>query len=281
MKKGRLYLLVSAVIYGFIPVLTKRVSISGGSGTTTVFLRSVLSLPLLLIILKSKKINMRLTKREAAKIAVLGLGGFAPAMVFLYAAYASGEVGVATMLHFTYPFVIVLVCAAVFKEKMPLLKWVGILFAAIGVLLSLDMNTNARSAVLALMSGLFYAFFVIYMDKSGIDKMDDYKLTFYLSVIMAAASAGAAAADIGLKFPTDFGGWLAAFMISVLTTLAAIPLFQAGVKLEGAAEAGIVSMAEPVCGVIFGVSFLSEPVTLAGIIGCVLLGIGVFCVEIS
>ena len=279
MKKGRLYLILSAVIYGFIPILTKQVSISGGDSVTTVFLRSVLSLPLLLLMIYKKKINLKLSWREFWKIVVLGAGGFAPSMVLLYASYARSAVGVATMLHFIYPFVIVLVCAVFFHERMPKWKWVGTVIAAVGVLLSLDMKSEAVGAVLAALSGLFYAFFVIFMDKSGIDGMNYLKLTFYLSLIMAAASLVMCLIGDGIRLPTDLDGWIAAIFISGLTTIFAIPLFQLGVKYEGASEAGILSMAEPVCGIILGAVLLSEQVTVTGIIGCIMMGIGIVCVE--
>lgn len=279
MKKGRLYLIISAAIYGFIPVLAKQVSISGGNSVTTVFLRSVLSLPLILIMMYKKKVSLAVSRRELWKIIVLGAGGFAPSMVLLYAAYGRSAVGVATMLHFIYPFIIVLICALFFREKMPKLKWLGTAAAALGVLLSLDMKTEALGAALAALSGLFYAFFVIFMDKSGIDRMNYLKLTFYLSLIMAATSLIMCLTGEGVQLPEDLDGWVSAVFISILTTVFAIPLFQLGVKYEGASEAGILSMAEPVVGIILGAALLSEPVTIVGLVGCVMMGIGIICVE--
>lgn len=279
MRKGRVYLLISAVIYGLMPVLTKQVAASGGNGPTTVFLRSVLSLPLLLILMRIKRRKLAVSGRNFAKIAAMGAGGFAPSMVLLYAAYERSAVGVATMLHFVYPFVIVLICAVFFGERPTGLKWMGIVLAALGVLLSLDMKTDTIGAVLAAMSGLFYAFFVIFMDKSELDRLDYMTLTFYLSVIMAVASWFMCVLGEGLLLPRDVPGWIAAICISVLTTLVAIPLFQLGVRSEGASEAGILSMAEPVCGIILGALLLGEDTTVMGIIGCILLGMGIICVE--
>ena len=279
MKKGRLYLIISALIYGLTPVLAKQVTISGGDGATTVFLRSVLALPLLLVMILVNRVSVRLTWKEFVRIVILGAAGFAPSMVLLYASYARGAVGVATMLHFCYPFIIVLVCALVFNEKMPKLKWLGTVLAAVGTILSLDMKTDAVGALLAVVSGAFYAFFVIFLDKSGIDKMNYLKLTFYLSLIIAVSSLGMCITGNGLHFPQDARGWLAAAMISVSITLAAIPLFQIGVKLEGASEAGILSMAEPVASIIIGVTLLGEPVSVIGLTGCAMIAAGVILVE--
>lgn len=279
MRKGRLCLLGSALIYGILPVFAKHVTISGCDSVTLVFLRSALSLPLLFIIMKRKGVDMHLSKSELVKTAILGAGGNAPAMVLLYSAYAISAVGVASMLHFVYPFIIVIACALLFREKIPLLKWMGTALAACGVILSLDMKTNALGAVLAVLSGVFYAFFVIYMDKSGIDGMNYLKLTFYISVIMSLAALAMCIMGDGINLPQNAGGWISSMLVSVLTTIFAIPLFQAGVKYEGAAEAGIISMTEPVTGIIIGTFLLGEKITLIGIVGCVLISIGIFCVE--
>lgn len=281
MRKGRLYLILSGIIYGIVPILTRIATAGGSDGATTVLLRSALGLPLLFILLKFRKTSLRLTKRELLAVTAIGAGGSAPAMVLLYAAYERSAVGVASMLHFTYPFVIVLICSLFFKERMPAIKWVGTGLAALGVLLSLDMKTDAIGAVLAAVSGLFYAFFVIYMDKSGIDKMDYFKLTFYVCAIMSAAAFVMCMAGSGVKLPVTWWGWTAAAFVAVMTSLFAVPLFQAGVRYEGSTEAGILSMSEPVTGILVGAMVLDENVTLIGLVGCVLIGIGVILVEKS
>ncbi|MBQ7794242.1 MAG: EamA family transporter, partial [Clostridia bacterium] len=43
---------------------------------------------------------------------------------------------------------------------------------------------------------------------------------------------------------------------------------------EGAAEAGILSMAEPVTSIILGITLLGEQLTILGILGVVLMALG-------
>lgn len=279
MRKGRIYLLTSAFIYGTVPVLTKQVTLSGGNGVTLVFLRSALCLPLLFIVLLITKQKLALSKHELRDVFLVSFCGSAPAMVLLYAAYSRSAVGIASMLHFVYPFIIILVCATFFSERISPKKWLGTAIAAAGVLMSLDMKTDTIGAVLAVLSGAFYAFFVIYMDKSGIDSMNFWRLTFYISIGMTAAALVMCIAGDGLQFPTDTKGWLAAGIVSIMSTMVAIPLFQLGVEAEGAAEAGILSMAEPVTSILLGIVLLGESVTIAGAIGCALIGSGIILVE--
>ncbi|MBQ8637245.1 MAG: EamA family transporter [Clostridia bacterium] len=279
MRKGRLFLLTSAIIYGLVPVLANQVYKSGSDGVTLVFLRSILSLPLLLFIIWKRKIGFKLSKKELKDSIIVSCFGNAPAMVLLYAAYSIGSVGVSSMLHFCYPFIIVIVMALLFKERLSRRKWLGVAAAAFGVLLSLDMKTDTVSAVLAVLSGAFYAFFVIYMDRSGIDKMNYWRLTFFISAGMSVAAFLMCITGDGVKLPYTISGWISAFAVSLLTTLIAIPLFQRGVEIEGAAEAGIISMAEPVVSILSGVLVFGEKVTVAGGIGCALIAVGIWLVE--
>ena len=279
MRKGRLYLLTSAIIYGLVPVFANQVYKSGGDGVTLVLLRSILSLPVLLCLILRKGIGFSLSKKELRDSLIVSFFGNAPSMVLLYAAYSRGAVGVSSMLHFCYPFIIVVVMSFFFGEKLANKKWIGIIVAAFGVILSLDMKVDNISVVLALLSGAFYAFYVIYMDKSGIDKMDYWRLTFFVSVGMAAGAYIMCILGDGVKLPQDLSGWSAAIIVSLLTTLVAIPLFQRGVEIEGASEAGIISMTEPVVSILSGLLLFDERITVAGGIGCVLIAIGIWLVE--
>ena len=279
MRKGRIYLLTSAIIYGLVPVMANQVYKYGGDGVTLVFLRSVLSLPLLFVLIFLQKEGITLTKKQLKDSIIVSFFGSAPSMVLLYAAYSRGAVGVSTMLHFCYPFLIVVVMSLFFSVQLTTRKWLGIIGAALGVILSLDMKTDAISAVLAVLSGVFYAFFVIYMDRSGIDKLPPLTLTLFVSAGMAVSAYLMCLAGDGVNLPQGVSGWIAAVVVSILTTLVAIPLFQRGVELEGAAEAGIISMVEPVVSIVSGIVVFGERVTLAGGIGCALIALGIWLVE--
>lgn len=279
MRKGRIFLLTSAIIYGLVPVLANQVYKSGGDGVTLVLLRSALSLPLLLAIIMYKKIGFNLSKKELLDSIVVSFFGSAPSMVLLYAAYSRGTVGASTMLHFCYPFLIVAVTAIFFREKLSKRKWLGIVVSAIGVIFSLDMHTDTIGAILAVLSGVFYAFFVIYMDKSGVDEMNYWRLTFFISCGMSIAAYIMSISGDGVNLPNNIYGWISAILVSLLTTLVAIPFFQRGVELEGATEAGIISMAEPVVSILSGLMLFGESITFTGGIGCVFIALGIWLVE--
>ena len=66
-------------------------------------------------------------------------------------------------------------------------KILATVLVTLGILLFMDFDNknDALGIIFALLSGVFYAFNVIYMDKSGLDKMNYIKLTFYISLFMS------------------------------------------------------------------------------------------------
>lgn len=281
MKKGKIYLILSAFIYGFTPILAKAVYSGGTNGMTLTFLRAAMSLPLLFLVLVVKKIDLRLEKGQAKRVVLLAVVGNALSIICLYVAYSFISVGLATVLHYIYPLLIVLICALFFKERMGRRKLIAAVLVTIGILLFMDVNGKGDifGAVMAFFSGLFYAFNVLYMDKSGLDRMHYLKLTFYISLIMSVTVFLFALPGRQLAFDMSAEAWILAGVISVLVTLCGLPLFQLGVLYEGAATAGILSTVEPITGVLLGAALLGEPLTWAGLVGCALILLGVVLIE--
>jgi drug/metabolite transporter (DMT)-like permease len=86
--KGALYTVLSAVVFGFTPSLAKLSYAGGGNGITISFLRSVLCLPLLIIIMKARGIPCATTGRQFKKIAVIGVFGYVSYVLTLFISYS-------------------------------------------------------------------------------------------------------------------------------------------------------------------------------------------------
>lgn len=277
MSKGKICLIISAFLYGVAPMLAK-ISYSGGAnGITLTFLRASLSIPLLYLLMKAKGISLRLSTDELKSIILLGVFGGAVPILLLYASYNFISTGLATTLHFIYPFMIVLVSALLYREKIPMLKIASSVVVTLGIFLFADIETVSDTAgiTLALLSGIFYSFYVIYIDRSGLDTMNYVKLTFYVMLIMSASVFVFGAVFGGLSFKMTRSAWIFAAVISLIVTLGAMPLFQAGVRYEGASTAGIMSTIEPITSVAIGVTFLGETVGISQLmgIGMIIMGI--------
>lgn len=282
MSKGKICLIFSALIYGVAPVLAKIAYMGGVNGITLTFLRAAVSIPLLFALIIARGQTFRLSVKELRQIAILGVVGGAFPIISIYAAYEHISTGLATTLHFVYPLIIVVVSSLIYKEKITRAKLAAVMLVTVGIFFFVDVTHTADKigVILALLSGVFYSFYVIYIDHSGLDDMDYVKLTFYLMIIMSAATYifGAAAGTISFG-EINWLGWIASGIISIFVTLGAIPLFQAGVRYEGASTAGIVSALEPITTIIIGVTVLGEKMVMAQVFGGAMILLGVVLAE--
>ncbi|MCC8161051.1 MAG: DMT family transporter [Oscillospiraceae bacterium] len=282
MRKGRICLVLSAFIYGLAPLLAKIAYEGGVNGMTLTFLRTVLTVPLLFVLMLLRGQSFKLTLREFGNIAILAVLGGSLSMISLYAAYDYISTGLATTLHFIYPLIIVIVSALIYKEKITKMKLAAVMLVTVGIFLFVDITDAADKigVILAVLSGVFYSFYVIYIDHSGLSRMDYIKLTFYLMIIMSAGTLafGLAAKSIGFSEMNGLS-WTFSTLISILITLGAIPLFQAGVRYEGASTAGIVSAFEPITTIILGALFLGETMGLVQYFGGAMIIAGVVIAE--
>lgn len=280
-NQGKLYLLVSAFIYGIAPILAKTAYEGGTRAVTLAFLRASMAVPLLFVIMKINHKPIRLNKTEFKKVTVLGIFGGAVPIILLYISYRYISAGLATTLHFIYPIVIVFASAFIYHEKIRLATLIAALFVTIGIFLFVDITDAADKTgiILALLSGIFYSFYVIYMDRSGLDSMDYLKLTFYTMIIISAGTAVYGTAAHAISFDMTAKAWLYSLLISLSVTFFAVPLFQLGVKYEGAQTAGILSTAEPITTLIMGALFLGETIGNMQYIGGLLILAGVAAVQ--
>lgn len=282
MRKGKICLVLSALIYGLAPILAKIAYKGGVNGITLTFLRTSLMLPLLFVLMITGGRSFRLTKKEIKSIIILGVFGGSLAIISLYASYDYISAGLATMLHFIYPLIIVVASALIYREKITGKRLGAVMLVTLGIFLFVDINTSADKigVVLAILSGVFYSFFVVYMEHSGLNKLDYVKLTFYLMIIMSIGTLIFGTVTKSISFSgMDRVGWGFSTLTSFLVTLGAVPLFQAGVRYEGAVAAGIISALEPITTVLLGAIFLGEVMTATQYVGGAMIVLGVVIAE--
>lgn len=281
--KGILFTALSAVIFGFTPILARITYDGGANGTSITFLRAVLSLPVLFVLLKRKGISFRLHPTERKGILLVGIFGTSLTTILLYISYSYIPVGMATTLHFGYPMLVAAGCVCFFQEKMNAYKLTALASGTAGIALFFERGsqTGVIGMVLALLSGVTYAFYIIYVDKCGLKEMYYFKLSFYLCVMMSLVSGGFGLATGTLTLNLTPKAWLFALLVSLFTSVGAISLFQLGIKLTGAPTAAILSTLEPIISVVLGVLVLGESISVPKIVGCLFILVSVVLITLS
>lgn len=280
-NKGKICLLLSAFIYGIAPALAKFTYEGGANGITLTFLRGALCVPLLYVMMKADGQSIALTRKELKQVIILGVFGGALPMALLYVSYDYISTGLATTLHFIYPLIIVIASSFLFHEKMTKFKLIAVILVTIGIFMFVDINRVAdrRGIILALLSGVFYSFYVIYIERSGLENMNYRKFTFYFMLIMSVTTLVFGLFMNEINFHLSPKAWVYSMLISLLITLLATPLFQVGVRHEGASTAGIMSTFEPITSVAVGAALLGEFIGITQMLGGAMILAGVIIAE--
>lgn len=289
--KGIFLTMLSAVTFGFAFTLGPMTYNDGGSNPTTLtFLRNFLSLPVLVLILLAKGISLKVSKKEMISLAILGGIGNAVTTLMLFVSFSLIDVGIATTIHFIYPVFVTLGCVLFYKEKLGLQKVIALLIATSGIacfFTDVDMSAGFSGGmflglVLAVASGMTYAFYIIYMDKSGLKNQPVFKITFYVALMSSIAMGiyGTVTNELTLSTLTA-KSWGISLAFSLLCTVIALSLLQIGIKHVGASTAAILTTFEPITSIVCGVLLLGEAVTFVKIVACALIMIGVVTLSLS
>ena len=103
LKKGIFYSVSSALVFGITPVLASLTFQLGSNALTLTFYRNGMAVPVLLIILLIRKVDLRIKPKELLALTVISVVFSATTTFLVYAAYPYIGVGLATTLHFLYP----------------------------------------------------------------------------------------------------------------------------------------------------------------------------------
>lgn len=277
---GIIAIMISAMIFGFTPILAKITYQGGSNGIMATFLRAVFAMPVLYIILRIKHISLGLAKTQWRELIIAGGLGSGLTMVFLYMSYDYINVGLATPLHFCYPLLVVLCCSVLFREKMGKLVWMALTFGIAGIFCLIEPGSSVSvvGVTLSLLSGITYALYIIVVDKTSLKEMHYLKLSFYLCLMMAVV---ALAAGLGLRKMTwnlTRQAWYFSFLVSMFTSVFALSLFQIGIRLSGAASASMLSTLEPITGIMLGIWILKEELSFLKFFGVICIIISVLVV---
>ena len=272
--KGCAYIIVSAVIFGCMPLMAKNIYAEGVNAISLVLLRNVLAMPVLYLLLRAKKINIWPSNKGAVKrITLLGLYGsvLTPALLFYSYNYVSS--GMATTLHFVYPVFVLLGCAVFFHDKIGLVKGCSVLLGSIGMLFFYTPGESAQfvGMALAIISGITYAAYIVYLDKSGLGKEHPFKIGFGMAFVCSAMLGTFVMLTGSLTLPKSFFGWALCFVFAMAVMVGAGALFQMGAAIVGPQRAAILSTFEPITGIAVGILAFNEPFGIKTALGSVLI----------
>ena len=86
--KGIVFTVISAVIFGFTPVLGRMTYDMGSNAVTLGFFRNLFSIPVLLVVILVTKSPLKISLGRLKDIALVGICGNATTTILLYSSYS-------------------------------------------------------------------------------------------------------------------------------------------------------------------------------------------------
>ena len=262
MKKGYIYTALSAIIFGLMPLLTKIIIARGATSLTIAFFRVFYVTIVLFFVLKIKKIDFHLEKRDLLSVILTSIFGSGLTIIILNESYNYVDTGIATSLHFLYPLFVAILCCFFYGEKIKKKQIISLSFALVGIICFMSkVNGSLFGYFLAITSGLTYAFYLVKMDKTGLVKMNALKLSFYLALFTTIEifTMNLFMQDVVFKMDALSYGLL--LVLALSSSFLATVLLQKGVLLLGSTRASFICLLEPVTSMIVGILWLNEALT--------------------
>lgn len=267
--------LLAAVCYGFIPFFTLPLREAGTESympdSSILFYRFGIAALLVALVMQWRRKSFKVTRGELVTLTYLAFISDGSAL-FLIESYNYMPSGVATTLHFMYPVVTAMIMMMFYHEARRPATIFAIFMAVAGVSVlswNAEGDMSLRGVVIALVSAVCYALYLIRVNRSRAATMDSFKLVFYVMFIGALIFGIETLRQDAFK-PVRTSLQLSdlllvAFVCTFITNLALV----VAVKRIGSTMTAVIGALEPLTAVVIGCLVFAEHFTwqvLAGIL---------------
>lgn len=282
--KGYFWGCISSATFGLIPLFALPLMHKGIAHDSVLCYRFACASFLIAMFMLFKKESFRIAKREIIPMILLGIL-YGLSAQYLFLSYDYLGVGTASTILFIYPVFVAILMAVFFKEKISLVTMAAILLAFFGVSLlykgenGMTLNLTGLAAILS--SALCYAVYIVSVNKSRIQLMSGYKLTFYVMGFSAVFFLLKAQTTIGLQPLPDTRAVLDLVLLALPTTAISCVAMIFAVQYVGSTVTAILGALEPVVAVAVGVFIFKEAITTNLILGILLILTAVLMIILS
>ena len=271
--KGYLFAVLSAIIYGCMPLMAKHIYADGVTPICLVFLRNSFSLLPLAILAYREKRTFRIPLKLLPSISLIAFLGCCITPILLFSSYQFIPSGTATVFHFIYPAVVVVSEILFLKNKAQAGNVISVILCVVGISLfySPDEPLNLAGSAMSLLSGITFAGYVVLLAHFDNRDVSGFLFCFYVIVMSSIAALIICIGTNSLVLPSSLKGWGLCVLFSLLVTTGAVALFQHSAFLIGSERTSILSTLEPITGVLIGVIVFGEPLGPRTVIGSLLV----------
>ncbi|MEM9991655.1 MAG: EamA family transporter [Bacteroidota bacterium] len=284
---GILWCFLGAVLFSVKAIFVKLAYAYEVDSVSLLTLRMLFSLPLFLLMAyfanRERNKQSSLSRTDILKVALIGLFGYYAASLLDFSGLQYISAGLERLILYTYPTLVVLLSAIVYRRRVKAIQLVALICTYIGIFLALSDQSIAIQETkytwwgvsLVAASALSYAVYVV---QSG--ELVPRIGTFRFTAIAMCTAAVAIILHCGIfhglaifHFERPVYGY--ALAIACISTVLPSLMVSEGIRLVGANTAAIVGGVGPVSTIILAYFFLDETFGNLQILGTASVIIGV------
>ena len=277
---GVVFGLISATLYGITPIFVYHATDNGADSFGLMCSRYIIAVVVLLIY-RTFKIGLGKwpTKKLSLKLFLLGAIGLYSNSICMFTAFDYLPSGLAMVLFYFYPILVVLFGWVFFRHVPPKIIWPCLAITLLGVALSASKLSGGQAKGVAII--VFGAFaYAIYSVLAGASMP---KTDLVSGLILVFGGAGFSFVVVWLidppglptTMPFTADVWLPALEIGIVGTIGAMGIFFAGMNLIGTSKSAVIQTWEVLVAICSGVFFLNQSFSIRQLFGAVLILSGV------
>lgn len=275
MKIGVLYTALSGILYGSIGYFGATLMGHGFSVSNLLVWRFFLSCALLLPIFLTWRRNPPLIDwKNWLKLFLFGAIFYAGGTAMYFEASKSIGTGLAMVIFFAYPIVVVALSSFFHKTPFTLTTLLSLVLIVVGctlIALGEEFSVDVYGIVLASLSGVGYGLYVFF-SKEASKNVSPALGTFIVCLGGTFAFLPCTfLIDGQVVIPSDSYLWLLALLFALMGTVLPVMFMLFGLKTISANKASIISVLEPVTTLAVGAFILAESVSLLQFVGAIVI----------
>lgn len=248
----------------------------------------IFAIPVLAILVRIKRYEISLTRREVVLFACFGFLSLTVFETLFFTSFFYTTVQHAAALLYTAPAFVAILSWLILKERFAKAKVVAVVLSILGAFLILGIVVGeplfaSRTQIgdwLAIGSGIGYSTWFIFGKILG--KNREPAVTSLLAMCFGVVFLFPIMVGLeGLRLPNSLLAWQLVGMIGLLPTATAYVLYLGGLKLIEATRASVFAIIEPVTAAILGFLLLHEMFTYIAFVGFALIISSIILISLS
>lgn len=272
---GVFLIAVSASCFGAMAIFARLAYEAGTDPITVLFLRFTIAAIFMILVIAVKGIALP-RGRTLVSLTLMGGLGYVGFSLAFFTALTMAPAGLVAILLYLYPAFVTILATVFLKKPVTILKFVALSMTFAGMICIVGLESGGGQAlgiVLGIIAAVLYSIYIVVGSKV-LSNAGAFPASTIVIISAGVVFSGVVAVK-GVQFPATLMGWISVWAIALVSTALAIVAFFAGLKKIDPANASMISTLEPVVTIMLAVVVLGETVTIAKILGGVMILVAV------